>query len=111
MEEYVRYKRKNGSIYSWPTKLYIPVPLSTKNEFARLARLNQLSQAELGALVVMHYLAHLEWMVKAIEEYKATEDKLRQDLFEEMDQDAKLRRADRTFGGQFKTSFPEYEDE
>ena len=62
MEQYVRHKRKNGNVHTWPTKLYIPVPLATKNKFTTCARLNRLSQAELGALIVMHYLMNMHLM-------------------------------------------------
>ena len=77
MEDYIRHKRKDASIYLWSHKLYIPVLVGTKREFAEVARLNRLSQAELGAVIVMHYLANMELLKLAIEEYKRTEAELR----------------------------------
>ena len=110
MEDYVRHRRKNGNIYSWPSKLYIPVPLGTKNEFAKVARINRMSQAELGAVIVMHYLVHLEWLTKAIEQYKATQEELRAESLEQLQNEAETGATDRTFGGVFKSSFPENEE-
>lgn len=67
---YIRNKRKNARIYSWPCKLYVPVTLKIKNRFAEVARMKHLSQAELGAVVVMHYLEHQALMVEAIDAYQ-----------------------------------------
>ncbi len=111
MEEYIKHKRTNASIYLWGNKLYIPVPLGTKNEFTKVARLNGLSQAELGAVIVMHYLANRALLMMAIEEYKKTEAKLRSEYLEDMASKDKARRADRTFGGVFNSSFPESDED
>lgn len=110
MKDYIRHKRKNASIYLWSHKLYIPVPLGTKKEFAEVARLNRLSQAELGAVIVMHYLANMELLKLAIEEYRRMEAELRSEYLEDMASKDEERRADRTFGGVFKSSFPEHEE-
>lgn len=101
MRDYVRYKRRNGSIYTWPTRLYIPVPLSVKNRFATCARLNKMSQAEFGAVVVMKVLEHQQLIADAIHEYKKYQVA---DWREHVAQKEAVE-ADRTFGGVFKSSF------
>lgn len=114
MRDYVRYKRKNGSIYSWPTRLYIPVPLFVKNRFATLARLNKLSQAEFGAIVVMYFLDHQHLFADAIQEYKRAQDAERQEYMHQrssVGSGDEADEADRTFGGHFKSSFVEGEDD
>lgn len=67
---YVRHKRKNGDIFSWQCKLYIPVPLNVKNRFTEKARMYRMSQAELGAVAIMHYISQPRELTKAIREYK-----------------------------------------
>ena len=110
MKDYVRHRRKNASIYTWECKLYIPVPLSTKVKVETLARENCMSQAELGAVVVMHYVDHVDMMSSAIEEYrKAKSDVHKEDVKR---QQAKAEGGhDRTFGAVFKSTFGEYDDE
>lgn len=69
-ENYIRYKRKSRQVYYWPCKLYVPVTLKVKNRFAEVARRELLSQAELGAVVVMHYLEHQALLLEAIHAYR-----------------------------------------
>ena len=107
MDQYIRHKRKNGNVFNWPTKLYIPVPLETKNRFTTCARLNRLSQAELGAVIVMHYLMNMHLSAAAVAEYKRTKEKERTEYLESLSK----KEVDRTFGGKFKSSFPGEEDE
>ncbi len=46
-------RRPNGSqLWVWRERIYIPCPLSVKNEFTRIARENRMSQAELGTAIV-----------------------------------------------------------
>lgn len=106
MDQYIRYKRKNRSIYQWDEKLYVPVTLSTKNEFTRAARLNCCSQAELGAVVVMHYLANPELLAKAIAAYREAEANFQSDHRDRLENRfTKPSEVDRTFGGKFKSTF------
>ena len=111
MMNYVKFKRKNGNVFEWPTKLYIPVPLITKNSFVKIADLNGMSQAELGAVVVMHYLQNLKLFKAAIDEYRAAQDEERTEYIEEMQGVSKTKEPDRTFGGMFKPTFKDEEDE
>jgi len=114
MNEYARYKRKNGSVFAWPTKLYIPVPLSVKNRFATCARLNKLSQAEFGAVVVMYFLDNQHLVADAIREYKLVQLAERQGYMERCRKEAadgEAVEADRRFGGVFKSSFSDGVDD
>ena len=70
MKDYVHYKRKNRSIYAWNSKLYTPVTLETKNQFDAIARRYRMSQAELGAVIVMHYLKNRVLSAVSVREYK-----------------------------------------
>lgn len=111
MDEYIRYKRKNRRIYGWASKLYVPVTLKTKNEFVRAARVNQFSQAELGAIVVMHYLEHQDMLSAAIAAYRAAESKFQRDHRDRLENRFnKPEEVDRTFGGKFKSAFGEEDD-
>lgn len=106
MEDYFRYKRKNRAIYSWSEKLYIPVLLATKNEFARIARENRMSQAEFGALIVMHYLRNRELLLGAIIGHRAAEARFQKEERERSENTFSGKgEVDRTFGGVFKSSF------
>lgn len=79
MKDHIKMKRRNGAILTWPCKLYIPVPLSTKNKFEYRSRLYRMSQAELGAVVVMHYLEEPVRIAQAVRRYKQVERELRQE--------------------------------
>ena len=70
MEEYVKLKRRNGSIYDWPSKLYIPVPSAVKKQFSADSRMYRMSQAELGAVIVMHYQDNRKVLTRAVQEYR-----------------------------------------
>lgn len=107
MEEYVKLKRRNGSIYDWPSKLYIPVPSAVKKQFSADSRMYRMSQAELGAVIVMHYLMNMHLSAAAVAEYKRTKEKERTEYLESLSK----KEVDRTFGGKFKSSFPGEEDE
>jgi len=111
VKDYIRNKRKNGRVHTWPTKLYIPVPLATKNQFVACARANNLSQAELGAVIVMHYLMNLHLATAAIAEYERTAEEERSEYLESRSEEGRLREFDRTFGGVFKSSFSDDDNE
>ena len=112
MDEFIKYKRKNGSIWSWQHKLYIPITLSTKNCFARNARVNRMSQAEFGAVIVMHYLANEDLLTNAIAEYRAAEERAQKDHRDRLEKRFKNHtEVDRTFGGVFKSSYGDDDDE
>ena len=70
MDEYINQKRRDRSICEWPCKLYIPVPLTVKNQFAADARMYRMSQAELGAVLVMHYQDNRKILTNAVQEYR-----------------------------------------
>lgn len=87
MEDYIKYKRRNRAIYSWPCKLYVPVTLRTKNQFAEMARRERFSQAELGAVIVMHYLAFPTLADHAIDVYRKAVEAKRREEFKRRSQD------------------------
>lgn len=84
MEEYVRYKRKNGNVYSWGAKLYTPVTKRVKKQFDAIAKRYRLSQAELGAVIVMHYLSNRVLTVLAVREYRNTKRRVHQERLREL---------------------------
>jgi len=46
-------RRPNGQqLWTWRERIYIPCPLSVKSAFMRAARVNGMSQAELGSAIV-----------------------------------------------------------
>ena len=106
MDDLVRHKRKQQAIWKWRCKLYIPLPLSAKNQFTAQARSNAMSQAELGAVVVFHYLGDSGLLDQAIKDYRQAEKRLEQEFLDKCDAPP-----DRTFGGVFKSSFPRKEDQ
>ena len=87
--------------------------LSTKNAFMRHARLNMMSQAEFGAVVVMHYLDNVHLLDDAIAKYRAAEKAASDDWRARQENVSGLTDPgeDGTFGGVFKSSFPGDEDE
>ena len=67
---YIRAKRQNQNLFLWPCQLRIPVPLNTKNAFEKKSRKYRMSQAELGAVVIMHYLEQPALLVQAVRVYR-----------------------------------------
>ena len=108
MEEYIRHKRRNQRIKTWVNKIYIPIPLSTKNQFAKMAREERFSQAELGAIIIMHFLEVPTLLYSAIDKYRKCQHKERLEELGRIKNEAE-KPFDRTFGGLFKSTFPEDE--
>ena len=67
---YIRAKRQNQNLFLWPCQFRIPVPLSTKNAFEKKSRKYRMSQAELGAVVIMHYLEQPALLAQAVRVYR-----------------------------------------
>jgi len=51
-------RRKGKAVWAMPCKLYVPCSLSVKNQFAEIARLNGMTQAELGLVIVEAALSY-----------------------------------------------------
>lgn len=68
--------------WEWPSRIYIPCPLAVKNEFARLARENSMSQAELGLLFIQTALAS-DWREEVVEQHRQREAIRLRELAEE----------------------------
>ena len=110
MKEFIRHKRKNQQIFRMRQKVAFPVTDATKNELVRQARLHCFSQAELGSVILMHYLQNKEALAAAITEYQQTKAELEVAFVHQFQADVQRAKFDRTFGGFFKSSFPDEEE-
>lgn len=70
--EAIRPKRANGAAADCTEKIFVPVPLKVKVVFMRLARELQVTQAELGLIVVEHAVRNLTWFEMAVKMYLAS---------------------------------------
>ncbi len=109
MKELVRFRRRNAEIWRMRDRIQFPVLSEVKNQFVTASRMHCLSQAELGSVVVMHYLANQVLCSDAVTEYQQAKAELEGAFLRDQEAQVLKVRFDRTFGGFFKTSFPEDE--
>ena len=69
----IRPKRAGKRQWQWKEKIYVPCPLPVKNKFTEVARLNGMSQAELGAVIVECVLASPLVLQLALNQYERKE--------------------------------------
>lgn len=82
MDNFIKYKRKNGNLDKWAYKLYVPVMLKTNNQVANLARKYRMSKAELSAVIIMHYLDNPRLSLQAIRTYRTRKRELRRQFLQ-----------------------------
>ena len=58
----MRGKRRNGNLWKWENRIYVPCPASTKAAFVELARSNAMSEAELGLAIVEAAMMERSWL-------------------------------------------------
>lgn len=109
MKEFIRHCRKNRQVWRMRDRVAFPVTAETKKEFVKQARAHCMSQSELGSVVLMHYLANQKSLSAALTEYQVAKAELEVAFTHQFQADAQRANFDRTFGGFFKSSFPEDE--
>lgn len=78
----LRPKRPDQGIWKWTNRIYIPCPLRVKNEFMRVARANDMSQAELGLVLIQAAMEESELTQEIIDEYRRLGKEYNRDLVE-----------------------------
>lgn len=63
-------KRPDQGIWKFQARIYVPCPLSLKNEFSRVSRANSMSQAELGLVIFQNAMEQKEATQNVINEYR-----------------------------------------
>lgn len=63
-------KRQGKSVWKLCWRLYIPCPVQVKLDVMRLARENNMTQAELGLMIIEQATRDSEWLVRCIENYR-----------------------------------------
>lgn len=63
-------RRPPQGVWKWPTRIYVPCPVNVKQEFVRVSRANDMSQAELGLVIIQNAMNATEATQQVINEYR-----------------------------------------
>lgn len=70
----IRPKRRPDNLWMQKERIYVPCPLSVKNQFTRVANSLGMSQAELGIVVVQGVLASPVFLQVFLNDYERLND-------------------------------------